>query len=152
VPEPSPPEAPSSPDTLSAKPKPFPVIPTQPSGFRVVEHGKTPPESAFAPVYFGFDSTAIRPSDTMALRAVMDKLRQRPDASVYVTGYCDPLGSERYNALLGRHRAESVRDWLMARGIDRSRIGMRTMGSRAVKTADPARYWTERRCEFELRW
>jgi outer membrane protein OmpA-like peptidoglycan-associated protein len=110
----------------------------------------TVPESLAGPIHFDFDRATIKARDTAVLRAVADRLRQTPDALVLVSGYCDPRGDAEYNAELGLRRAEAVRDWLVQQGIDTHRIDIESWGASAVETAEPARYWAERRCEIHI--
>ena len=39
-----------------------------------------------------------------------------------VAGNCDPRGTEEYNLALGQRRADAARDYLVAQGVDGSRI------------------------------
>jgi peptidoglycan-associated lipoprotein len=39
-----------------------------------------------------------------------------------VAGNCDPRGTEEYNLALGQRRADAARDFLVAQGVDGSRI------------------------------
>ena len=41
---------------------------------------------------------------------------------VDITGYADRLGSEKYNLKLSERRANAVRDYLVAKGIDGNRL------------------------------
>ena len=41
---------------------------------------------------------------------------------VDITGYTDRLGSEKYNLKLSERRANSVRDYLVSKGVDGNRL------------------------------
>ena len=41
---------------------------------------------------------------------------------VSIEGHCDERGTEEYNIALGERRAEGVRKYYIARGVDASRI------------------------------
>jgi outer membrane protein OmpA-like peptidoglycan-associated protein len=49
-------------------------------------------------------------------------MMHRTSARIRVSGHTDNLGNPKKNQALSEARAKSVRDYLMARGIDGSRI------------------------------
>lgn len=55
-------------------------------------------------------------------------LNKYPAKNVSVEGHTDSVGNEEYNLTLSRHRAESVRSALMARGIGQERIAVKGLG------------------------
>lgn len=73
--------------------------------------------SAEPAVTFAFDDAAL---DTRA-RAVLDSqalwLQAHPGVRMTITGHTDLVGAERYNFGLGLRRAQSARDYLVARGV-----------------------------------
>lgn len=79
-------------------------------------------------VYFAFDKSNL---DTAA-RAVLDGyaewLNANANANIKIEGNCDERGSREYNLALGQQRADSVRDYLTARGINSSRIDTVSFG------------------------
>lgn len=70
------------------------------------------------PVHFAYDEAAIRPSDQEALEAFVSIVNRHYTGSlITVEGFTDPAGSVAYNRALSQRRAEAVRDWLVAGGI-----------------------------------
>jgi peptidoglycan-associated lipoprotein len=70
------------------------------------------------PVHFGFDDATVREQD----RAMLDRFaavaaKYYPGAQITVEGFADPAGSTRYNATLSRRRANSVREYLVTKGL-----------------------------------
>jgi OmpA-OmpF porin, OOP family len=49
---------------------------------------------------------------------------------VLVTGYTDRLGSDAYNQKLSEHRANAVRNYLVSKGVERSKIETIGMGKK----------------------
>jgi len=49
---------------------------------------------------------------------------------VVVTGHTDRLGSDEYNQKLSKARADAVRDYLVSKGVDRTRIETVGMGEK----------------------
>jgi outer membrane protein OmpA-like peptidoglycan-associated protein len=77
-------------------------------------------------VSFDVGSAAIRP----ALRSVLDpfanSLRDDPNSRLTIIGHTDSTGSDAVNNPLSMERAQSVRDYLAARGVAPTRV--ETMG------------------------
>jgi peptidoglycan-associated lipoprotein len=73
-------------------------------------------------------------------------LRQYPQTSVWVAGNCDSRGTEEYNLALGQRRANADRDYLVAHGIDRTRIETISYGkTRPIDPADTPAAWAQNR-------
>jgi|SRR5690606_9680943 outer membrane protein OmpA-like peptidoglycan-associated protein len=73
-------------------------------------------------VTFAVDSTTISPSFRAALDEVAASLQKYPNSLVDVMGHTDSTGSESYNLDLSRRRAESVKGYLVMRGVSAARI------------------------------
>jgi OmpA-OmpF porin, OOP family len=57
-----------------------------------------------------------------------DILVKNPGAEVQISGYTDGLGTVEYNKVLSDKRAKACADYLMAKGIDSSRISFESFG------------------------
>jgi len=55
-------------------------------------------------------------------------LKDHPDRRVEIDGFTDSVGSDSFNEQLSLNRADSVKDALMARGIDSSRVTTQGFG------------------------
>jgi OmpA-OmpF porin, OOP family len=73
-------------------------------------------------VPFAFDSTAIDAEGRRVIEFVLLEFVNRRGGHIAVTGYADRAGPEDYNIALSRHRAQTVRDALVAGGISADRI------------------------------
>jgi outer membrane protein OmpA-like peptidoglycan-associated protein len=74
-------------------------------------------------VHFEFDKAVIRPISFRILDAVVDIMKQNPDIrKVQVEGHCDAKGSDAYNEKLSQRRANAVRDYLIAHGVEADRL------------------------------
>ncbi len=71
--------------------------------------------------YFGFDESTLRPDARAALTVHAERLRAEP-RNIRLEGHTDERGSREYNMALGERRANSVRDFLVLQGVDRSLI------------------------------
>lgn len=79
-------------------------------------------------VYFDLDSYAIRPDAFARLDAQADWLRRYPQVTVRIEGNADERGTREYNLALGARRAESIRNYLIERGVAANRIDTISFG------------------------
>ena len=56
------------------------------------------------------------------LNQVVDKFLTNPSRRVVISGHADERGTREYNLALGHLRASAVADYMVANGIDGSRI------------------------------
>jgi peptidoglycan-associated lipoprotein len=73
-------------------------------------------------VLFGFDKYDLSPEAQATLERQAAWLRQYPSVTVSVEGHCDERGTREYNLALGERRANSVKNYLVALGVDQNRI------------------------------
>ena len=104
-------------------------------------------------ISFDTGSAAIKPP----LRAVLDpfanSLRDDPSARLMIVGHTDNTGSEAVNNPLSVERAQSVRDYLVTRGVAATRVDTAGRGERepvASNTTEAGRA-KNRRVEIFLR-
>lgn len=75
-----------------------------------------------AGIRFNFGKSTIRPESRPTLDAAVKVLKQYPNVRIEIRGYTDNLGSPAHNLALSEARAEAVKDYLVSKGIDASRI------------------------------
>lgn len=73
-------------------------------------------------VHFEFDSAKLTSGAEDVLMDVAEKLAANEAVDVRLEGYTDSIGSAAYNKELSQRRADSVRDFLVAHGVERSNI------------------------------
>lgn len=73
-------------------------------------------------VTFEFDSASLTEPARNALDKVASALKGQPAMEVEIAGHTDSVGPDEYNKGLSLARAESVRDYLVFRGIDAGRM------------------------------
>jgi len=71
---------------------------------------------------FPLSSTEIKPLGREKLDDLVSKLKGTEYGTVRVVGYTDPTGPAQMNARLSKGRADSVKRYLISKGIDGSRI------------------------------
>ena len=72
--------------------------------------------------FFGYDEAALSSDAQSALTSSAQWLRANPQYNLLIEGHCDERGTEQYNLALGDRRANTARQYLIALGIDASRI------------------------------
>jgi peptidoglycan-associated lipoprotein len=76
----------------------------------------------FEDVHFDFDRFNLRPDALKILDDAVQKLQANPTLNVTIEGHCDSIGTVEYNLALGERRSNSVRDYLVSRGIATNRL------------------------------
>jgi peptidoglycan-associated lipoprotein len=79
-------------------------------------------------VYFDFDKYNVRDDATSILDAQAAWLKRYPAVQVRIEGNCDERGTREYNLALGARRANAVREFLVAHGVEAARISTVSYG------------------------
>jgi outer membrane protein OmpA-like peptidoglycan-associated protein len=113
----------------------------------VLEKGK---KVVLTGVTFEFNKATLTYASERILTIAYNALVANPDVSVEISGHTDNVGSQQYNQSLSLQRAQSVKNWLVNKGISSSR--MKTVGKGmnepvAPNTTDSGRA-ENRRIEF----
>jgi len=91
-------------------------------------------------INFEYDRAALR-DDTETTRTLAEFrkfLQEHPEVSLEIEGHTDSRGSDEYNLDLSDRRAASVRDWLVANGIDGARLSAVGKGEGDPQLPEPA--------------
>jgi OOP family OmpA-OmpF porin len=113
APKPAPPPEPKpAPPPPPEKPKPAPEKP-KPVAEKV---------TFAADVLFDFDRSVIKPEGKSKLDDISNKVRGINLEVVIAIGHADWIGTDEYNQRLSVRRAESVKAYLVAKGIEGNRI------------------------------
>ncbi len=86
-------------------------------------------------VFFGFDRFDLSPEARDVLERQSDWLKRFPVITITVAGHSDERGTREYNLALGERRANSVKNYLVALGVDSNRI--RTVSYGKEQPVDP---------------
>ncbi len=79
-------------------------------------------------VNFEVRKAEITESSFTSLDELVMFLEEYPDMVIQIEGHTDNVGSEKYNVKLSQNRADSVRDYLLGKGIKSSRIEAKGFG------------------------
>jgi outer membrane protein OmpA-like peptidoglycan-associated protein len=80
-----------------------------------------------ARLHFGFDQHNLTPMGSKALSQLASELKTSGSA-ITVDGHTDSTGAEGYNQALGLQRALTTSDGLIADGVDKNRLVIRSFG------------------------
>jgi len=103
-------------------------------------------------IEFDFGKATIRRTSTKTLDAAVKVLQDYPSIRIEVSGHTDNVGTRERNMELSQQRADSVRDYLVGKGIEASRIHTRGAGPDEPTTDNKsaASRQKNRRIEFRL--
>ena len=89
----------------------------------------TPSAPGLATVYFDFDAWSVNAANREVLRTNAKAIAANPEwGTLLVEGHCDDRGSQEYNLVLGKRRADEVVGYLVDLGIPRARLSSASFG------------------------
>jgi outer membrane protein OmpA-like peptidoglycan-associated protein len=113
----APPPPPKAPEVAAAAPPP-PPAPAPVEKKKIVLRG----------VNFDFDQSDLRADARPVLDEAVATLKQEGTIAIVTEGHTDAVGTDGYNQALSLRRANAVRDYLVAGGIDAARIEVEGYG------------------------
>ena len=73
-------------------------------------------------ILFDFDSTEIKPQYHSTLGIIIAVLKNNPGLKIEIQGNTDNIGPESYNQMLSEKRAEAVKAFMAAKGVEPERL------------------------------
>ncbi|WP_439880938.1 OmpA family protein [Pontibacter sp. MBLB2868] len=104
-------------------------------------------------IFYDYDKADIRPDAAVELDKLVQVLNDNPGISIELSSHTDARGSDAYNQDLSQRRAESAVEYIISKGIDRSRISAKGYGESrlVVKNATTEEeHQRNRRTEFKV--
>ena len=96
-------------------------------------------------IFFDFDKYDVRPNDAKTLDTNAAWLKSNNDL-VLIEGHCDERGTNEYNLALGERRAKATMNYLVAQGVQASRITIISYGKeRPTCTEHSEACWAQNR-------
>jgi peptidoglycan-associated lipoprotein len=97
-------------------------------------------------VFFETDSSELTPQATATLDKQAQWLARYNRYAFTIEGHADERGTREYNIALGARRAQTVRDYLIARGVEANRMRTISYGKeRPVAVCDDISCWSQNR-------
>ncbi|MBO2543126.1 OmpA family protein [Salegentibacter sp. BDJ18] len=79
-------------------------------------------------IYFDFDKATIKAESKPTLDKVVSIMNKYPELKIEIGSHADARGSDKYNMGLSERRAASTLEYLVEKGIDRSRLTSKGYG------------------------
>ncbi len=97
-------------------------------------------------VFFDFDKFNVRPDQQATLNKQVAWLKANPSVTVVIEGHCDERGTREYNLALGERRANAVKDFVVAAGVNPERVKTLSYGKeRPVALGSNDEAWSQNR-------
>ena len=97
-------------------------------------------------VFFQTDSSELTPQSRSTLDKQAQWLQQYGSYAFTIEGHADERGTREYNIALGARRAQTVRDYLAARGVQPQRMRTISYGKeRPVAVCNNISCWSQNR-------
>jgi peptidoglycan-associated lipoprotein len=97
-------------------------------------------------VFFDSDQTDLSPQATATLDKQIQWLQAYPRYTFVIEGHADERGTREYNLALGARRAQSVRSYMVAHGINPGRMRTISYGKeRPVAVCNDISCWSQNR-------
>ena len=105
-----------------------------------------------ADTFFDFDKATLKPEGRQVLDQVAAQVDQVNLETLIATGHTDSIGTEAYNQGLSERRANSVKEYLVSKGIDSNRIYVEGKGESQPVASNATREGRaqNRRVEIEI--
>lgn len=97
-------------------------------------------------VLFGLNRFDLSPEARTTVENQVIWLKRFPSVTITVEGHADERGTREYNLALGERRANSLRDYMIALGVDPNRVKTLSYGKeRPVDPASNEEAWSRNR-------
>jgi peptidoglycan-associated lipoprotein len=98
-------------------------------------------------VFFDYDKSSLKPEGKDQLTKWVAFLKKYPNDQLLVEGHADERGTREYNLALGEKRANAVKEFLVANGVETARLKTVSYGKErpAVLGSNEAAYAQNRR-------
>ncbi len=97
-------------------------------------------------VLFAVNQSSLSDEAKQILDAQVAWLNQYADRSIMIEGHADEQGTREYNILLGAQRAAAVQNYMIAAGLDPSRISTKSYGKeRPLEVCSSEACWSKNR-------
>ena len=103
-------------------------------------------------LHFAYKSYKLLPQSIKLIKPIAKYLKNHPNVNIQILGFTDSIGSQNYNYILSRHRANAVKNALIKMGISKDRITIHGYGeNRPIATnATSVGRAQNRRVEFKI--
>jgi len=86
-------------------------------------------------VHFDFDKATLRPDSYVQLKELLEYLQRHDEVKIEIGGHTDNIGSDIHNLNLSQQRANTIRNYLIGKGINATSLKAKGYGA-SVPVAD----------------
>ena len=104
---------------LTPEPPPPPPPPPAPKAERTI---------ILDDVLFDFDRSTVKPEAAQILDRLVVFMNENKDKRANLAGYTDNVGTDAYNQRLSERRVNSVREYIVGKGVDSGRVAGQGFG------------------------
>lgn len=103
-------------------------------------------------IFYDFNKATLRPESGPEIEKLINLMNENPSIDVQIRSHTDSVGSADYNLKLSNERAQSVVDYMVSAGIDRSRLSTQGLGKSepTVDNKTEENRQKNRRTEFKI--
>jgi len=87
-------------------------------------------------IFYDFGKWDLRPESMVSLDKLVETLNDNPNVTIELMSHTDSRDTEEYNLDLSQKRAQSVVDYLVAKGIEVERLTAKGYGETNPKVVD----------------
>ncbi len=87
-------------------------------------------------IFYDFGKWDLRPESMVSLDKLVETLNDNPNVTIELMSHTDSRDTEEYNLDLSQKRAQSVVEYLIAKGIDAERLSPKGYGESTPKVVD----------------
>jgi len=116
--------------------KPEPVAPPPPPAPAATPKPAAQKVTLAADALFDFDKADLRPEGKAKLDELSVKVKDIKLEVIIAVGHTDRIGSDAYNQKLSEKRAESVKSYLVGKGVEANRVYAEGKGEKQPVTGD----------------
>lgn len=143
-------------EVIEPPPPPPPLTTTTPPPDTTEDAGPTMAElfaELVRDVFFDFDKAQLSDQAQTTLQQAVTFLNEFPDVRLLIEGHTDEISTESYNRILGQKRADAIRDYLVALGVNADQLEAVSVGETRLfctESQDEACRQLNRRGHFVL--
>lgn len=120
-----------------------------------IERIITDEEVILNPILFEYNKAKITPEGAMELDRLVAVMKKHENMVIFVQSHTDNRGNDKYNLELSERRAQSTVQYVVSKGIDKSRISGQGFGESNPKEdcgtgCTEEQHRTNRRSEFKI--
>ncbi|MES2386036.1 MAG: OmpA family protein, partial [Pseudomonadota bacterium] len=103
-------------------PAPAAAVPAKPAAAAPVAPPAATKVTYAADAFFDFDKSVLKPEGKAKLDDLVGKIKGINLEVIIAVGHTDAVGSDSYNQKLSVRRSESVKSYLVSKGIEKNRV------------------------------